>query len=138
MRSPNFFDNQIASGISDNRNPKQCGSRDDCYDVQVAFWVIDYFLLGRMDSDMPQPAGPIRTAERSQQSSHNTDPFRVQRLSANRLSRPALPIGCVALIAFLAMQVGVNPRTLGAFVLLSRTSKDRSRVSVRANTWLTH
>jgi hypothetical protein len=56
MRSPNFFDNQIASGISDNRNPKQCGSRDDCYDVQVAFWVIDYFLLGRMDSDMPQPA----------------------------------------------------------------------------------
>jgi hypothetical protein len=46
----------VASELCANRNPKQCWSRDDCYDVQVAFWVIDYFMLGRMDSDMPQPA----------------------------------------------------------------------------------
>jgi hypothetical protein len=46
----------VASELRANRNPKQFGPRGDCYDVQVAFWVIDYFLLGRMDSDMPQPA----------------------------------------------------------------------------------
>ena len=46
----------VACELQANRNPKQFGPRDDCYDVQVAFWVIDYFLLGRMDSDMPQPA----------------------------------------------------------------------------------
>lgn len=46
----------VACELRANRNQKQCGSRDDCYDVQMAFWVIDYFLLGRMDSDMPQPA----------------------------------------------------------------------------------
>jgi len=46
----------VACELRTNRNPKQFGPRDDCYDVKVAFWVIDYFLLGRMDSDMPQPA----------------------------------------------------------------------------------
>jgi hypothetical protein len=46
----------VACELHANRNPKQCGSRDDSYDVQVAFWVIEYFLLGRTDSDMPQPA----------------------------------------------------------------------------------
>jgi hypothetical protein len=47
-------------------------------------------------------------------------PIRIQRLSANRLRRPTVPVGCVALIVFLPMQIGVDPRTLGAFVLQSR------------------
>ena len=38
----------------------------------------------------------------------------------NRLACTTIPVGCVVLIAFLAVQVGVHPRTLGAFVLLSR------------------
>jgi hypothetical protein len=46
----------VACELHANRNPKQCESRDDCYDAQVALWIMDYFLLGRMDSDMPQPA----------------------------------------------------------------------------------
>jgi hypothetical protein len=52
--------------------------------------------------------------------SRDVEPFRIEWLSASRLSRPTIPISGVALIAFLAMQVGVHPRTLGAFVLLSR------------------
>jgi hypothetical protein len=47
-------------------------------------------------------------------------PIRIQWLSANRLRRPTVPVGCVALIVFLPMQIGVDPRTLGAFVLQSR------------------
>jgi hypothetical protein len=56
----------------------------------------------------------------SQQVPHDADPFLVWRLAANRLSRPTIPVRCVALIAFLAMQVGVNPTTIGSFVLLGR------------------
>ncbi len=48
----------------------------------------------------------------------NAQPFRIQRLPANRLSHPTVPVGCVALIALFAKQVGVNSRTLGAFVPL--------------------
>ena len=33
-------------------------------------------------------------------------------------ARPAVPIRCVALVAFLTMQVGMNPRTFDAFVPL--------------------
>jgi hypothetical protein len=49
-----------------------------------------------------------------------TMPFRIQWLSANRLRRPTVPVGCLALIVFLPMQIGVPPRAFGAFVLLSR------------------
>lgn len=45
----------VACELQANRNPKQFGPRDDSYDVQVAFWVIDHFLLGRKDLDMPLP-----------------------------------------------------------------------------------
>jgi len=37
---------------------------------------------------------------------------------ATGLACPTIPVRCVALIAFLAMKVGVNPRTLDALVLL--------------------
>jgi hypothetical protein len=52
-----------------------------------------------------------------QQCLHDTQPFRIERLPAHGLACPAIPVGCVALIAFLAMQVGVNPRSLDALVL---------------------
>jgi hypothetical protein len=56
----------------------------------------------------------------SQQISHNGEPLGVEWFSANRLAGTTVPIACVALVAFLAVQVGVNTRTSGAFVLLSR------------------
>ena len=37
---------------------------------------------------------------------------------ANWLACPTVPVSSIALIAFLSMQVGVNPRAVLAFVLL--------------------
>jgi hypothetical protein len=48
----------------------------------------------------------------------NAEPFPVERLPAYGLTRPAIPVGSVALIAFLAVEIRVNPRSLDAFVLL--------------------
>jgi hypothetical protein len=88
------------------------------------------FSIGKPDIPYPAttntPSGntklQIRSVELalSQQLSHNAEPFRIYWLSANGFGCPTIPVGCIALIAFLAMQVGVYPRTLGAFVLLSR------------------
>jgi hypothetical protein len=52
--------------------------------------------------------------------SRDAKPFRIERLSADRFSRPTVPVRRVVRIAFLTMQVGVHPRTLGPFVLLGR------------------
>jgi hypothetical protein len=54
----------------------------------------------------------------AKQTFDNAEPFPVEWFSANGFARSAIPIGGVALIAFLAMQVGVYPRSLDAFVLL--------------------
>lgn len=43
----------VAFELHANRNPKQYGSSDSNYDRQMAFWAIDFFLLGRMDAEMP-------------------------------------------------------------------------------------
>jgi hypothetical protein len=43
----------------------------------------------------------------SEQLHHNAEPLRIQRLSANGLACPTIPIRCVALIAFLAMTPGM-------------------------------
>jgi hypothetical protein len=51
---------------------------------------------------------------------YDAEPFRIQWFPANWFSRPAIPVRRIAQIALLAMQVGVKPTTLGAFVLLSR------------------
>ena len=56
----------------------------------------------------------------SQQISDDAEPFRIERFPANGLACATIPVGCITLIAFLAMEVGVHPRALGAFVLLSR------------------
>jgi len=53
-----------------------------------------------------------------QQRCNNAEPFRVERLPAPGLARPAVPIRRVALIAFLAVQVRVNPRAIRPLVLL--------------------
>jgi len=50
----------------------------------------------------------------------DSEPFVIEWLPANRLRRPTIPVSSVVLIAFLAMQVGMHPRTIGAFVLLRR------------------
>jgi hypothetical protein len=39
---------------------------------------------------------------------------------ANGLPRPTIPVGCIVVIAFFTMQIGVYSRPLGPFVLLSR------------------
>jgi hypothetical protein len=54
-----------------------------------------------------------REVDLSQQNSHDAEPFRIQWLSGNGLACPTVPIGCVARITFLTMQVGMHPRTSG-------------------------
>ena len=46
----------VACEVHVNRNPKQYGVSDDSYDAQMAFWVIDFLLLGHMDARMPESA----------------------------------------------------------------------------------
>src|SRR5579859_1128346 len=48
----------------------------------------------------------------------NLLPFRLLRFLADWLARSSIPIGCVGGVSFFAMQVGVNPRAVWAFVLL--------------------
>jgi hypothetical protein len=64
------------------------------------------------------PQSQERLGLLSQQFFHDADPFRFEGLPANGLASATVPIGCVALIAFLAMQVSVNPRTIASFILL--------------------
>ena len=45
----------VVCEVHANRNPKQYGVSDDSYDAQMAFWVIDFILLGRMDAECPTP-----------------------------------------------------------------------------------
>ena len=44
----------VACEIDVNRDPTQNGVKDDSYDAQMAFWVIDFILLGRMDAQIPE------------------------------------------------------------------------------------
>ena len=44
----------VAREVQVNGNPKQYGASDDSYDAEMAFWVIDFILLGRMDARMPE------------------------------------------------------------------------------------
>jgi len=41
-------------------------------------------------------------------------PLGLEAFFANWFLRPAVPVSCVRLVAFFAMQVGVNPRSIGA------------------------
>jgi hypothetical protein len=54
----------------------------------------------------------------SQQRFEDAKPFRIQRLPTNGLASPAVPVSGVALIAFLAMQIRVNSRSLDTLVRL--------------------
>src|SRR5262249_4521938 len=53
-----------------------------------------------------------------EQSLCDAGPLRVQRLPAHRLTGASVPIRGIVLIAFLAVQVGVNPCTLPPLVFL--------------------
>jgi hypothetical protein len=66
-----------------------------------------------------------RQADLSQQISHDAEPFRIERLVAPGLTCAVVPVACVALIAFLAMEVRMNPRTFDAFILLCRLVRSR-------------
>jgi hypothetical protein len=61
----------------------------------------------------------VREFDLPEQISYDAESLRIQWLPANGLVRPTVPVGCAALIAFHAMQVGVHPRTLRSFVPLS-------------------
>ena len=43
----------VACEVQANRCSDQYKSSDDSYDVQMAFWVIDFILLRRLDARMP-------------------------------------------------------------------------------------
>jgi hypothetical protein len=60
-----------------------------------------------------------------QQRSRDAKPLRIEWLAADGLARPAIPVGSITLIAFLAMQVGVNPRTFNALILLGGLVRPR-------------
>jgi hypothetical protein len=61
----------------------------------------------------------------SKQCLDDIDPLRIERVSANGLACPAVPVGGIARIAFLAMQVGMHPRSLDTLVLLSGFVRSR-------------
>ena|ERR1022692_3794622 len=44
----------VAFQVEVNRNPKQYQVSDDSYDAQMVFWVVDFILLGRIDTRMPE------------------------------------------------------------------------------------
>jgi hypothetical protein len=52
----------------------------------------------------------------SQQISHDAEPFRIHWLPANRLPRPTIPVGCVVLIAFFAVQVEGSIALIASFI----------------------
>lgn len=53
-----------------------------------------------------------------QQILHDAEPFRIQRFSAHKFPCASVPVRSIALIAFFAMQISVNPRSVPSFVLL--------------------
>jgi hypothetical protein len=54
----------------------------------------------------------------SQQALDDGQPFRFKALAADGFPGPTVPISSIVLITFLAVQVGVDPRTFGTFILL--------------------
>ena len=55
-----------------------------------------------------------------QQGFHDAQPFRIERIPRYRVGGSTIPILRVMLIAFLAMEVGMNPGTCRPLILLSR------------------
>jgi hypothetical protein len=54
VRFENDGRDYVACEVQTNRNLKQHGVSDDSYDAQMAFWVIDFILLGCADGQMPE------------------------------------------------------------------------------------
>jgi len=59
-----------------------------------------------------QGVGSVVGLYRSQQMRHDAEPFRIKRLPANWFASPTVPICRIVFVAFLAMEVGVHPRTI--------------------------
>jgi len=53
VRFENEGEDYVARDIQVNRNLNQYRKSGESYDEQMAFWVIDFILLGRMDAEMP-------------------------------------------------------------------------------------
>jgi len=51
--------------------------------------------------------------------------FSIKRTLTHRLAGATVPVSGVILIAFLAMEIGVNPRSVGALVLLGGLVRPR-------------
>ena len=54
-----------------------------------------------------------------QQLIDDRQPLRLERFAADRFPSTAVPVRCIALIAFLSVEVGMNPRSRRIFDLLS-------------------
>ena len=59
-----------------------------------------------------------RNSPSHKQRHNDAEPFSVERFPANWFACSAVPVGCIALVALLAMQISMNPRTVNFFVLL--------------------
>lgn len=53
--------------------------------------------------------GHLNSPKSRQQFGNDADPLRIRRFPANRLARPTVPVRCVALVAFLSVEIGVHP-----------------------------
>ena len=78
---------------------------------------------------VPGGAAGVGAGQRSwpQQSSRDAEPFRIERISANRLASATIPVCRIVLIALLAVEISMYPRTLDAIVLLSTRGLGSSR-----------
>ena len=54
----------------------------------------------------------------AEQGCHDVEPLFVEWFARGRFASAAIPVSGVPDVAFFAMQVGVNPGTVGTFVLL--------------------
>lgn len=61
----------------------------------------------------------------AKQTFDNAEPFPVERLPAHGFTSPTIPVSGVALVALLAVEIRVNPRSLDAFVLLGGFVRSR-------------
>src|SRR6185369_4430446 len=89
----------------------------------MIFWGV-FRICRRIDGLTGTAPGFVscRKPERSvsKQVFHEAAPFCLKGFPADGLTGPSIPVGCVVLITFLAMQIGMHPCPVYTFVLLSR------------------
>jgi hypothetical protein len=70
-------------------------------DVRARAWMVE--SLTDLIETRNHKNREVESVDLSQQISRDGEPFRIERFSANGFACPTVPIGCVVLIAFLAM-----------------------------------